>query len=528
MNDEFIEKIKIYKKDKKRLGMISIDNNIGDITCKNESNDIRDDIPINNRSNILEKDEIDKDSIFDFELMDKLIVDYYSHELEYFPKAIKNKKINVDIKKINSCIHNKHLYNATIIFHFYKIYNKFLHDNKNNLKFEVFLEYNRNKYVKIETTSWRLKDKFKKCYYFLHSIENIDKDKDKIILFISKFKLTFIKIYKLREDLLYKLKDFLINELNNNQKYIDYNVNIGDSIFNLNLENIEELIKDIPFSYIGNKKMVIHKILYIITQIKKPINNFVDMFSGSLLVSYILYNTCENINIECYENNILLINFYNFIKKDVNKFIVDYINIINELKEEQNIYDYIKNIANNIYNLNDNNKQGLYYFLLVNLSFYNIINYTKKGISITIDKRILNRLIKEDINTENLKEKLNKYSKFLNNIIIHNIDIKKNYDKIFNGFKEDTLIYLDPPYDDNQSNKIYFGTFNKINHVNLKQKLDTLYLTNTVFIQSNIDNDFIKNLYKNYNIDKIQIEGKINKNKIRDELLITNFNYNKN
>lgn len=293
MNYEFIDKIKIYKKDKKILREINIEenNNIDNATCKSKE------IIPNNKSNINDE-EIHKDSILDINLMDKLIVDYYSHDLEYFPKAIKNKKINVDIKKINYSIHNKHLHNAIIIFHFYKIYNKFLHDNKNNLKFEVFLEYNRNKYVIIETTAWRLKDKFKKCYYFLHSIDNIDKDKDKIILFMSRFKLTFIKIYKLREDLLYKLKDFFLQELNNNLNYIDYNINVGDNIFNLDLSNIEELIKDIPFNYVGNKKMVIHKILHIISQIKKPINKFVDMFSGSLLVSYILHFTCKDIKIE--------------------------------------------------------------------------------------------------------------------------------------------------------------------------------------------------------------------------------------
>lgn len=118
-----------------------------------------------------------------------------------------------------------------------------------------------------------------------------------------------------------------------------------------------------------------------------------------------------------------MLNFYNYLKNNVNDFIKEYKEIIKNIKSLDNPYDYICSMLKNI-NYVDDYKQGLYYYLLLNVSFYGIINYTKKGIIPTVNKHQLKRFVKKDIN-DIIFNRLQKFSLFLNTINVYNINIKE-------------------------------------------------------------------------------------------------------
>ena len=75
------------------------------------------------------------------------------------------------------------------------IYNNFLHDNQENINFETFIEFQREKYNCIDISSTRIKDKYKRCYDIFPDIYKIDKNK--IINILTKCKISYCKIYLL-------------------------------------------------------------------------------------------------------------------------------------------------------------------------------------------------------------------------------------------------------------------------------------------------------------------------------------------
>lgn len=113
----------------------------------------------------------------------------------FLPECIDNVNVNENIAEINDSIDSKNILNSNIIYNFSIIYEKYLHENNNNLKFQDFIEHNKDNYEYIEICKTRIKDKFKKCYNLLSNILHIDK---KILIYIlSRFRLTYIKVYKL-------------------------------------------------------------------------------------------------------------------------------------------------------------------------------------------------------------------------------------------------------------------------------------------------------------------------------------------
>lgn len=163
----------------------------------------------------------------------------------------------------------------------------------------------------------------------------------------------------------------------------------------------------------------------------------------------------------------------------------------------------------------------MYYYIALKVSYLGLLNYNKNDISLTIDKKHLTSLLKNNID----HDKLSIFSKFLSTINIYNIDIKDNYNNILNTINKNDFVYIDPPYLDKNSYKLYFGNFNEQDHINLKLFVDKLTSNGYIFIKSNIDSMYIKKLYNKYNIKSITVNSKMNKKNIRKELLITNFDY---
>ncbi len=88
-------------------------------------------------------------------------------------------------------------------------------------------------------------------------------------------------------------------------------------------------------------------------------------------------------------------------------------------------------------------------------------------------------------------------SKRLNKVIIENLD----FEKILNKYnKENTIFYLDQPY---FKTEYYYKNieFNEQDHLRLKEDLSNI---KGRWILSYNDCEYIRNLYKDYNIQEIE------------------------
>lgn len=115
---------------------------------------------------------------------------------------------------------------------------------------------------------------------------------------------------------------------------------------------------------------------------------------------------------------------------------------------------------------------------------------------------------------------LTEISSRLSKVIIENRD----FEKLINVYdKKDSLIYCDPPYFGTE--KYYQVTFSHDDHIRL---LNTLKYIEGKFILSYNDCGFIREIYKNYNIEPVErihnLCTRYEKHEKRyNELIITNF-----
>ncbi len=103
------------------------------------------------------------------------------------------------------------------------------------------------------------------------------------------------------------------------------------------------------------------------------------------------------------------------------------------------------------------------------------------------------------------------------------------------GLKKGTFVYFDPPYDPVSASSNFTGYtnlgFGKQEQRRLKEVCDELNTKGIKFLLSNSATDFILDLYKEYNIEKISAKRVINSNANNrgnvDEVLIRNYDENK-
>lgn len=438
-------------------------------------------------------------------------------------------EINDSVFLINK---NINLYNAKLIYSYHELYIRFLsynnklsyesmNDNDLYNVFKIFIKENNIDYLTLYNDS--LKTFFKKSK-LCHDIINYN-DKDKIIVLFCRMKLDIEKIYKLNEYCIYKLKQFLKEKCIFNKslnikesKIIIYN-NIQEKY---DAKMIKILCNDIPITYIGSKKKLINKILNLLTLNDK--NVFVELFSGSLCMSYVIKNLFPKIKIIAYENNKLLINFYHVLKKNYGSFIERLEKIINEIKLLDDKKEYIKNIIN-IVNEKIKHHNDLeiacYYYILNKVSYGGLFQYTKDGsLRININEQNIQKFLKFG---ETQKRKLYKYSIFLGNIKLINADILEKSNEIIDKVDNNTILYLDPPYDTEKNGyRNYQKIFDRNNHKQLKMFLDKISKKGSNWIKSNNYTGFISELYYKYNQYIITLKENLTTS-FKKELLITSF-----
>ena len=126
------------------------------------------------------------------------------------------------------------------------------------------------------------------------------------------------------------------------------------------------------------------------------------------------------------------------------------------------------------------------------------------------------------------EERIYSCSEALQKVTIHNEDFRKFMNTLYYVIDDATLVYLDPPYMNTFVGYTADG-FSDTFQLELKLCCDTINKKNGMFLLSNSDNEFIKDIYKDYYINYVQAQYMINsdtsqrKNKV-NEVLVSNRN----
>lgn len=250
------------------------------------------------------------------------------------------------------------------------------------------------------------------------------------------------------------------------------------------------------------------------------IDRYFEPFLGSGAFFFFLIQTRKEKFKACIsDSNPQLINTYQVIRDNVNE-------LIEILKEYQkNYYEkrekYYYHIRDNF--ISKNNVELAAKFIFLNKTCYNgLYRVNKIGMFNVPHGRYLNPKI---CNKEKLVECSN---------ILYSAEVEivcNSYKNITSKCKNNDFIYFDPPYFP-ISKTSNFTDYTKENfgikeHYELADEFERLSSHGSKIILSNSNSDYIKSLYKNYNILKVKSSRNINcnasKRKNHYDLIITNF-----
>ena len=263
----------------------------------------------------------------------------------------------------------------------------------------------------------------------------------------------------------------------------------------------------------GGKRQLINILMNKFLQIS--FNNYIEPFvgAGSIFLNLQYNNTIIN------DINNSLINIYLQIKNNLNNLLIE-INKLN-IKNITNEYylflrkQYNQKIINNIY---DTECAALLY--IINHTCFNGLYRVNKNNQFNVPWNKSNKQLNIDI--DNLKN----ISLYLQNIQIYNND----FEKICNLANKNDLVYLDPPFIPLNKTS-HFTAYTKdgfdINEQKrVAQCFKDLDKKQVFVILSNHNTELINTLYKDYNIEKIQVKRNINckgNKRIGEEIIISNF-----
>ena len=265
--------------------------------------------------------------------------------------------------------------------------------------------------------------------------------------------------------------------------------------------------------WVGGKRQLINEIKEVLP---KTYTTYYEPFMGGGAVLFELQPDKAVIN----DINGELMNLYNVIKDDVELLIddlkkhentADYFYSIRELDRKKDKYENLSNIerASRIMYLNKTCYNGL--FRVNKAGEFNspFGKYKNPNIVNEVTLRAVNKYF----NTADIK--------ILNN----------DFEKSLEGIRKGSFVYLDPPYDpvSNSANFTGYnkGGFNRDEQIRLKNLCDKLDKKGVKFLLSNSATDFIKDLYKDYNIKIVKAKRAINSNGNArgsvDEVLVRNY-----
>ena len=284
--------------------------------------------------------------------------------------------------------------------------------------------------------------------------------------------------------------------------------------------------------WVGGKNRLIPEIdKRIPKNINAQYDTYVEPFVGGGSVMFHILNNYNFKKIYVNDKNKELINLYlaikNFPQKmldKIEKLDLKYLSL--DISKKKEMYHLIRNYYNRI-KLKDEKinleKANLLMFLM-RMCFNGVYRVNKKGEFNTSIGSFLTRSFRKIT-----KEEIFAISEQLENVIFFSKDFSELEDLI----SDKTFFYLDPPYlpeTDKQEHIRYTPDgFSIDEQKRLKEFIDKINLKGGKFILSNSDTEdgFFYNLYKEYVIDKVKIKRLISgKNEFRKEiteLMIKNF-----
>ena len=222
--------------------------------------------------------------------------------------------------------------------------------------------------------------------------------------------------------------------------------------------------------------------------------------------------------------------------------------IINDFNEELiNVYRVIKaNLDELIADLKKHKNEAEYFYSIRSLDrneeFKKLTDVQRASRIVYLNKTCFNGLYRVN-NAGEFNSPFGRYknpnivneptlkavNKFLNS---NNIDIKSgDYSEILKLANKRCFVYLDPPYHPISESSNFTGYvqggWNIYDQVDLKTACDELHKKGVKFLLSNSSAEFIKDLYKDYNITIVKANRAINSNGADrgevDEVLIRNY-----
>ena len=256
---------------------------------------------------------------------------------------------------------------------------------------------------------------------------------------------------------------------------------------------LEEKIMDSFISWVGGKKLLRHKIINEFPE-KETFNRYIEVFGGA---GWVLFAADKHAKLEVYNDiNGNLVNLFKCTKyhPDALQKELEFI-----LMSREQFWDARKQM--DVAGLTDIQRAARF-FVVIKESFGADMH------SFCLKSR----------NMEKTIDYITSISKRLNTVVIENLDfehILKTYDR------NETLFYLDPPY--YGAEKYYKIAFAQGEHIRLKTALDKI---NGRFILSYNDCEFVRELYKEYNIIEVERMSNLIKGEKKPkykELLIKNY-----
>lgn len=265
--------------------------------------------------------------------------------------------------------------------------------------------------------------------------------------------------------------------------------------------------------WVGGKRQLMGEIEKVLP---KTYTTYYEPFIGGGAVLFELQPKKAVIN----DVNSELINLYNVIKDDVELLIEDlrkhentseYFYTIREMDRDRELYEKLSNIekASRIVYLNKTCFNGLF-------------RVNKSGEFNSPFGKYKNPNIVDEVTLRAVSKYFNKADiKILNS----------DFEQSLKGIRKGSFVYLDPPYDPVSSSANFTGYdkggFNRDEQIRLKKLCDKLDKKGVKFLLSNSATDFIKDLYKDYNIKVVKAKRAINSNGSArgevDEVLVRNY-----
>ena len=265
--------------------------------------------------------------------------------------------------------------------------------------------------------------------------------------------------------------------------------------------------------WVGGKRQLLREIEEVLP---KTYTTYYEPFIGGGAVLFELQPNKAVIN----DVNSELINLYNVIKCNVEALIEDlkkhentseYFYGIRELDRDKEQYDKLSNIekASRIVYLNKTCFNGLF-------------RVNKSGEFNSPFGKYKNPNIVDEVTLRAVSKYFNKADiKILNG----------DFESSLKGIRKGAFVYFDPPYDPVSSSANFTGYdkggFNRDEQIRLKNLCDKLDKKGVKFLLSNSSTEFIKDLYKEYDVKIVKAKRSINSNGNSrgevDEVLVRNY-----